>query len=154
MSKTLQIGSDIFEYPDQGTGNWGEEATAWAEAVTKALESVQGPQDILLTEANLVNGGSGNISGLNFNTSLVQQIDVEGLITRTYTNATPTEAEAFRVLGAYNGSEFRISVEYSGLDSGVVIDVDNAGQFTYVASSKANTDVLSIKFKAKAIIQE
>lgn len=154
MSKSLQIGSDIFEYPETGDGNWGEEATAWAEAVTKSLETVQGPQDILLTESILSNGGSGNISGLSFNTSLVQQIEVKGLITRTYLDATPTEAEAFHCFGAYNGTEFRISTTYTGLDSGVVLDVTNAGQFTYEAQNKANTDTLTIKFKANTIIQD
>ena len=154
MPKTLQIGNQTFEYPEQGDGNWGEEATAWAEAVTKALETVQGPEDILLTEAILNNGASGDVSGLAFDTSAVQQVFVEGLLTRTYTDATPTEAEAFIAIGAYNGSIFNLSVEYTGDDVGVVLDVTNAGQFTYVAQNKPNTDAITIKFKGKAIVQE
>lgn len=154
MPKILQIGNQTFEYPTQGEGNWGEEATAWAEAVTEALATIQGPEDILLTEALLTNGSSGNISGLTFDTSVVQQVLVEGLIIRTYLDATPTEAEAFVAIGAYNGSTFNISVESSGLDVGVTLDIDNSGQFTYQALNKPNTDSIIIKFKGKAIIAD
>ena len=154
MSKTLQIGNQTFEYPSQGDSNWGEEASAWAEAVTEALATVQGPEDILLTEALLTNGSSGNVSGLSFDTSVVQQVLVEGLIVRKYLDATPTEAEAFVATGAYNGTTFYLSVESTGNDSGVVLDIDNSGQFTYQASNKVNTDNIVIKFKGKAIIAD
>lgn len=154
MPKLLQIGNQTFEYPEQGDGVWGEEATAWAEAVTDALATVQGPEDILLTEALLTNGSSGNISGLAFDTSTVQQIVVEGLIVRTYIDATPTEAEAVIAVGAYNGTTFNLSVEMTGNDTGVTIDVDNSGQFTYIAENKVNTDSIVIKFKGKAIIAD
>jgi len=154
MSKTLQIGNQTFEYPEQGDSNWGEESAAWAEAVTDALATVQGPEDILLTEALITNGSSGNVSGLAFDTSLVQQIVVEGLLVRSYLDATPTEAEAFVATGAYNGSVFNISMEYAGNDTGVVLDIDNSGQFTYVAENRANTNTILIKFKGKAIIAD
>jgi len=154
MPKTLQIGNQTFEYPVQGDGTWGEEATAWAEAVTEALETVQGPEDILITEAILNNGASGDVAGLSFDTSVVQQVSVEGLITRTFTDATPTEAEAFVVTGAYNGSTFSINVEYVGNNTGIELDITNVGQFTYVASNKANTNSIVIKFKGKAIVAD
>lgn len=154
MSKTLQIGNQTFEYPSQGDSNWGEEASAFAEAVADALATVQGPEDILLTEALLTNGSSGNVSGLLFDTSVVQQVLVEGLIVRTYLDATPTEAEAFAATGAYNGTTFYLSVESTGNDTGVVLDIDNTGQFTYQAENKANTDSIVIKFKGKAIIAD
>lgn len=154
MSKTLQIGNQTFEYPSQGDSNWGEEASAWAEAVTEALATVQGPEDILLTEALLTNGSSGNVSGLLFDTSVVQQVLVEGLIVRTYLDATPTEAEAFAAIGSYNGTTFSLSIESTGNDTGVELDIDNTGQFTYQAENKANTDSIVIKFKGKAIIAD
>lgn len=161
MTVKLQVGSDIFEYPKQGSGNYGEEATAWAEAVTDALKTVQGPNDILLTSALLSNGSSGIISGLTFNTGQVQQITVEALIVRTYTDATPTESESININGTYNGSEFIITDIRSGDDTGVDIDVGNefglvgipSGQFVYLAENKANTNTLTIKFKAKTIDQ-
>lgn len=153
MTKPLQIGTEIYDYPLQGDGaGWGEEATDWAEAVTDALETIQGPEDILLSEAILANGGSGNVNGLNFNVGVVKQVFIELVVTRTYSDATPTEREAFLGMGVYNGSTFKISMEASGDDSGVEFDVSNVGQGTYTASSKANTNSLTVKFKAKAIV--
>jgi hypothetical protein len=154
MSKTLQIGNQTFEYPDQGDSNWGEESAAWASAVTEALATVQGPEDILLTEALLSNNSSGNVSGLAFDTSVVQQVIVEGLLVRSFLDATPTQAEAFIATGAYNGTTFNISVESAGNDTGVILDIDNSGQFTYIAENRANTDTILIKFKGKAIIAD
>ena len=154
MSKNLQIGNKTFEYPTTGNGNWGEEATAWAVEVTNVLETVQGPQDILKSEAALVNGGSGIIAGLKFDTGAIQQVIVKGYIKRIYTviSGKPTEVESVVVEGAYDGSVFSISPEYVGrFDAGVSIDADNTGQFTYVAENKADTDTLTIVFEAKAI---
>jgi len=153
MSKILQIGSQTFEYPETGDNNWSEEATGWAEAVTEVLETVQGPQDILKTEASLVNGSSGNISGLIFDTGSVQQVIVKGYLKRIYTviSGKPTEVESIVIEGAYNGSVFNIAPEYVGDDVGVEIDVDNSGQFTYVAEDKTDTDTLTIVFEAKAV---
>jgi len=154
MPKTLQIGNESFEYPLQGDGNYGEEATAWAEAVTNSLQTVQGSEDILLTEAILNNGSSGNVSGLSFDVGIVKQVNVEGFINRTYSDATPTESEAFNAIGAYNGTTFNVSLDYTGNNTGVILDCSNSGQFTYTAESKANTNTITIKFKAKAIVQE
>ena len=153
MAKNLQVGNQIFQYPETGDNNWSEEATGWAEAVTEVLETVQGAEDILKTESSLVNGSSGDIAGLVFDTGAVQQVIVKGYITRTYTvvSGKPTEVESIVIEGAYNGSEFKIAPEYVGDDTGVVIDAANTGQFTYVAEDKTDTLTLTIVFEAKAI---
>jgi hypothetical protein len=151
--KKLQVGDESFIYPIQGSDEWGEEAGAngWAGKVTEVLASLFGPHDILPTESPLVNGGSGNINGLKFDTAAVKQVTVQAVIKRTYADATPTEAEAVVMEGAYNGSDFLISAAYTGDDTGVEIDVDPTGQFTYTAEDKLNTDSLTIKFSAKAL---
>lgn len=153
MSKILQIGNETFEYPETGDANWSEEATGWAEAVTDVLATVQGPQDILKTEAALVNGSSGNIAGLVFDTGAIQQVIVKGYIKRVYTvvSGKPTEVESVVIEGAYNGSDFIIAPEYVGDDVGVSIDALSTGQFTYEAEDKADTDTLTLVFEAKAI---
>ena len=151
--KILQVGDESFEYPIQGSDNYGEEAGAngWAGKVTEVLASVFGPNDILPTESPMVNGSSGNISGLKFDTGAVKQVTVNAVIKRTYTDATPTESEDVEIRGTFNGAVFNISVAFTGDDTGVVIDVDNTGQFNYAAEDKTNTDTLTIKFSAKAL---
>ena len=155
MSKKLIVNGTVFEYPTTGSYNWGEEAASWAEEVTTVLGTLSGPEDIQTSEATLSNGGSGNVPGLSFNSGVVQQIYVQVVVTRTYTDITPTETESFILQGAYNGASFVISSESvaAGNSCGVVFDIDNTGQITYVAESKANTDSINIKFKATAITQ-
>jgi hypothetical protein len=153
MTVKLQVGNTIHEFPVQGDINWGESVTDWAQDVTDALATVQGPQDILITEALLTNNQvtPDIISGLSFNTAVVQQIQVDALVIRTFTDATPTRAENVIVNGSYNGSVFSIACEYIGDECGVILDCNNSGQFTYTSTDVVNTNTLTIKFKGKAI---
>ena len=155
MSKTLQIGSTTFEYPTEGEKpGWGEEATAWAEAVTDALQNVQGPNDILITSATLTNNQItlANIPGLVFNTGQVQSIEVDYLIERIFDSGSTTIAESGKILGNYNGTDFDISQETTG-DAGVAISINNSGQFQYTSDDKANHISTTIRFKASTIDQ-
>ena len=157
MTKKLQVGDDIYNYPVQGDINYGEAATDWADAITEAVKEIKSPGDISTTEANLVGTSdgtftTGTIPGLLFDTSFVQRILVEGNITRIITGIG-TLVESFTVVGAYNGTSFNISASYSGDETEVELDV-NAGQFTFKSLDNPNTTTLSIKFKAKVIIDE
>jgi hypothetical protein len=143
MPKKLQVGDEIFD------SNFGEDATAWAEAVSDTLTEVRGPGDIPVSEVQLL-GLSGNIAGLSFDTSFVQRILVEGIITRDVTDE-PRKVESFKVEGAYNGSEFNITADYAGDDTQVTIDVVG-GQFTFeTPENDSLTTTLTIKFKAKTM---
>ena len=158
MTKKLVIESEVYEYPDQGDVNYGEEATNWAEAVTDVLATVRGPGDISTTEVNLTgtlvgDRKEGNITNLKFDTAFVQDIKVEGFITRTYTDLTPTKVEHFDLQGAYNGTDFNFSVDFSGDDTDFEFGVVG-GQFTFSYLDTANTDIVKIKFSAKAKIDE
>ena len=63
MTVKLQIGNRIFNYAIEGSpSGWGEENSAWAEAVTNGLLTVQGPNDILPTSATLINDQSTPVS--------------------------------------------------------------------------------------------
>lgn len=156
MAKNLQIGSTIYEYPEPGEGaGWSEGATSWAEGVTDALASVQGPNDILLTTATLVNNQAtpDNVIGLDFDTGQVQAINIEFLLIRSYTDPNiPTETESGSIIGNYSGSDFFISADSLG-DVGVDFSVTSVGQVQYVSEDRANTDNLTIKFKARTIDQ-
>ena len=153
MSEKLQVGNKIFNYPETGDTGWSEDATGWATQVTEVLKTVQGPQDILRSEAAIVNGTSDDINGLKFDTGQVQQVIIKGYIQRSYTGISgkPIEAESIVIEGAYNGATFMIAPKYVGDDTGVSIDVDNTGQFTYDAEDKDDTETITIIFEAKAI---
>lgn len=154
MTKRLTVGDESFEFPEQGNVGWGEEATDWAEQVSLTLANVVGPQDILLRETplNISQPTFADVVGLKFDVSKVQQVIVEGLITRTFNNATPTIAQSFKAEGIYNGSDFFITLEFSGnADCGVTLAVLSNGQFQYTTDVVANTDTISIKYRGQAI---
>lgn len=155
MSKKLTVNGTIFEYPTTGSYNWGEESTAWATEVTTVLGTLSGSEDIQLSQATLSNGGSGSVPGLSFNAGVVQQILIQAVVTRTFTDATVTRTESFSMQGAYNGATFVIAIDSVsvGADVGVAFDIDNTGQVNYVADTVANTNSIDIKFKATAITQ-
>jgi hypothetical protein len=153
MTKLLQVGNDIFEYPQQGTGEGhGEDATAWAEAVTATLSSIRGPNDILLTTANLANGATDEtIPGLSFNTGQVQHVNIEFLIQRIADSGNQVLVESGKIYGNYDGSDFTISIESTGVDTGITIDVDNSGQFIYSSTALLDHQSSIISFKANTI---
>lgn len=154
MTKLLQVNNTIFEYPQQGTGKGhGEDATGWAEEVTAALANFLGPNDILLTTANLANDVStpAVIPGLTFNTGQVQHTNVEFLIVRISGSPSTTLVESGKVYGNFNGSDFRISVESVGDNTDIEIDVNASGQFTYTSSNLTDHTSSIISFKASTI---
>ena len=154
MSKQLQIGQDIFNYPEQGENpGWGEEATSWAEAVTNSLANVQGENDILITSATLSNNQStpANIPGLSFNAAAVQSVEIDYFIVRTFDLGASTVVETGKILGSYDGSDFFISTEGDGGVTGVDITVTSAGQFQYTSSDLTDHQSSTIRFRARTI---
>lgn len=153
MAKTVQIGSRVFTIPDAGdTAGWGEELTEFFEAIEGALQSVQGPNDILLTTAILANNQStpANIPGLSFNLGVVQGMRIEYTIQRVYNNGNTTDTEYGVCLASYNGTQAILSQEANN-DVGVILDVDNSGQVTYTTSNLADHQQTLIRFKATTI---
>jgi opacity protein-like surface antigen len=149
MTKKLQIGNDIFDYPVQGDGNWGEEATAWAEAVTEALQNVQGPNDILITSAVLDNDQStpAAIAGLQFNTTDVLSVRIEYFIKR---EGTSTETEQGFVDANFDGVNWKSNQESVG-DVGVIFTFDASGQVFYISSDFPGHTSSTIRFRARTI---
>jgi hypothetical protein len=162
-SKKLQIGNEIFDYPIVGSSNYGEEATAWAEAATAVLAEVKSPGDISITERTLsINNTDpenpfstfsiGLIDGLQFNTSFVQRISIVGLITRKY-SGKPQEVESFTIEGAYNAVEFNFSQVFAGDDTELEFS-ESSGQFFYKFKNDPELLEVSIKFQAKTVIDQ
>lgn len=155
MPKILQIGNEIIEYPaPEDRAGWGEEATRFAELVTEALLTVQGPNDLLTQSATLANNqiASANIPGFVFNTGQVQAINAEFLVIRVFDVGATTVVESGQINGSYNGTEFKITIESDG-DTGVRFSITNGGQIQYTSDDKPNHISSVIRFKAKTIDQ-
>jgi hypothetical protein len=152
MSKVLIIGSEEFEFPNQGDNpDWGEQVTDWATAVTDALQNVQQPNDVLTTAANIANNISSpaNIPGFSFDTAEVQSINAEYIIRRTTTTPAQVLQESGFVEGNFDGTNWAIAIRSTG-DAQVALSITPAGQIQYTSSDLVGANYQGqITFKAK-----
>lgn len=155
MSKPLTIGSETFDFPINGQNSgWGEQVTDWAEAVTNALQTVQGPADILLTTANIINNQSTfvNINGFSFSTATVEAFTAEYYVLRTTAIPAASKVESGHISGNYDGTAWLISIQNTG-DAGIDFQITSGGQLQYKTDNMVGSNYSGvIKFKAKSII--
>lgn len=160
MSKSFRVSDEVYEYPDTGDINYGEEATGWAEEVTNVLQEVSNPGDIATSTAPLSSDGTvngsfveGSVRNLFFDTAFVQKINVSGFISKTYTDTTPDKLEEVEIRGVFNGTDLLISASFVGDDTEVEFST-NLGQITFKYPNDTNIKQVSFKFNAKTIINE
>lgn len=152
----LQIGTEIFNYPDPGTEpGWGTDATGWATAVTELLGSLASPGTINETQSIVANNTAvaAPIAGLVFSDTLTQSALVIYRIQRDTDAISPmTEMGQINVL--FNDGIWQMSREIlAGDPAGVVMDIDATGQITFTSSNLAGANYDGyIKFKTIGII--
>lgn len=135
MSTTLIVNNIPFEYPTQGTQPpWGDQASAWAEEVTKVLNSLKGNSDILETGANIANNVSSpqDVTDLKFDAGTVRSFAVRGNITRIYDSSSTYEE--FVLVGLKTASGWELQQDGVG-NSGITFSITPAGQVQYVSSN-------------------
>lgn len=156
MSIEKRIGNTTYRVPVNGENRWGERMTQIILALIDSLSNVIGPNDILTREANLANGvvTPTIINGLKFDTSVVQNVRVDGVIVRTFTvlsGKQPTQ-DTFTIEGATYQGIVEYNVEYLGSDAKVELSLQNNGQAYYISEDVVDTESIFIKFYGKAII--
>jgi hypothetical protein len=157
----LTVNNIVFNYPDAGTDpGWGEDATAWAQAVTDTLATLLSPGDILETSFSIANNTAidTNINGLQFNGASVRAANVEYSIRRTSTESpvgnvqTGTLQLTYDTAGAI-GSKWLVADQRAG-DAGVVFTCTDAGQIQYKSTDIGTTNYQGqIKFRARTLAQ-
>lgn len=158
MSKQLTVDGTIYNYPEnRDPAGWGEEATAWAEAVTDVLSNFSGPGDIAQTVATIQNDSLGAflpISGLFFDPVVVRGAIVEYATYRVTTGGGAMEkAEIGTMYLIYKSTaatwDFaRVGAGGPDLD----FDITTAGQVRYKSTPLTGTGYSgTIKFRARAL---
>jgi hypothetical protein len=150
MARTLVIGVDSFEIPDQGdNADYGEVLTDFFEAVAEALSSVQQPNDILRTTAVIANNRTifSPIVGFAFDTTEVRSINTEFIIQRSTSEGKLVESGLMQ--GLFDGETWSFSIESMG-NAEVEFEITDAGQVQYKSSlMTGNTYSGFIIFRAK-----
>lgn len=145
MSVQLTLNGVTYEYPTSGTDpNWAENATGWAEAVTSILNTLVAPGDILATTANINDNVaiSTDVSGLNFDPTLVRATNVTYSIYRVSTDTPSGNTEDGTIFLNYDnaaapGSKWTLSQRTNG-NSGVTFTITDLGQVQYTSNQIDN----------------
>ena len=153
MAVTLTINNTPFEYPEPGDTNWGQGATDWSVEVTRVLNSLSGPSDILETTAIIDNNQAipQPIGGFFFDPIAVRSFSVQVSIYRVYGTSETSEALTFN--GLNRGSAgWEIQIDGIG-NSGVTLDITNLGQVTYTSTNLVGANYSgTIRFRGIGIL--
>lgn len=158
MSKTFIVNNVPFEYPEQGEQQpWGESATAWAEEVTRVLNSVKGPADLLETRSDVANNVTSfqNVTDCFFDSTTVRSFNLSGNIYRKI--GTTELFEQFELNGIYRGSLGWALQQSSQGDAGVFFQITPSGQVRYISTNMPGdplTYVGFLKYKGIGISQQ
>lgn len=165
MPKQLIINNTPFNYPTaQDEPGWGGEATGWAAEVTRVINNVVGPDDILQTSFNIANNQTtaSNVTGLIFNAGSVRSAVVSYSVYRISDSNPSGNAEVGEMHILYDNNEgWKIGVGGIVGGSGVLFSITPAGQVQYTSTDLSpadpNTDVLNyvgvMRFTARALQQ-
>lgn len=147
MAIPLIVGSQEFQYPEEGDQNWGEDATAWAEAITNVISTITGAGFIPETTADIDDNVSTptDILGAIFDSSTVRAFQFVYAINRS--DGVSEFNEFGRIEAIYNGADWDYNISTVD-DSGVTLTVDSSGQVQYISSSLGGTYTGDIKFYA------
>lgn len=140
MAVVLTVNGSSFEFPQNNEDpNWAQDTTAWANAVTIALNSVLAGTDLTVGEQTILNNvAATSLTDLVFSTSLIRGAQISYVIYRAST-ATPTgtfESGIVHLIYDANGSagnKWFIGQNSVG-DAGIVFTVTDTGQLKYASS--------------------
>jgi hypothetical protein len=156
LAKQLTVNGETFDYPEnRDSPGWGEDATAWAEAVTTVCSNVSGSGDILQTSATIANNQSSaaNVTGLSFDPATVRAAIVEYSVYRITTSTGATErAECGQMYINYKSTAaaFELVVVGSG-GSNTTFSITSGGQVQYVTDNQSGSSYSgTMKFRARA----
>jgi hypothetical protein len=149
----LTVAGTPYQYPEnREQPGWGEEASAWAAAVTAVLESLNSPGDILTTSAVIANNQAvaADINGLQFDPAVVRAAICQYSVART--TDTNEKVECGHIYVAYKTQSGTWEYSVVGTASGGIdFSVDPSGQIKYTTDDLTGANYAgSIKFNAKA----
>jgi hypothetical protein len=133
LATELVVSGTTYEYPtNREAPGWGEEATAWAVAVTAVLQNITGTGDILQTSASISDSQTtfANISGFNFDPNTVRGAIIEYSIYRSSSAGEAAEAGQMMIVYKDDAATWDIAQYYAG-NSGVEFQITSAGQVQY-----------------------
>jgi hypothetical protein len=154
MSIIVTVNNIPFNLPTEGEpAPWGESLTNYLAEVAAVLNSLKGANDILETGANIALNQTtfADIQDFKFNPNTVRSFIVNGSISRTTDSVK--QYEQFTLTGLRTDTDWILFQEGLG-DTGVILDITNAGQVQYKSSTISGSNYAGkILFRGIAVAQ-
>lgn len=155
MSIPLVVSNATYNFPaNRDSPGWGEDVTAWAQAVTTAISTVTGNGDIAQTSAIINNNqvAATNVVGLAFDTSVVRGAVIDYSVYRVTTTVEVVETGTMYLSYKSTAAVWEMAVIGSS-GSNVTFSVTNLGQIQYTSDSMAGASYSGIiRFRARALL--
>lgn len=153
MAITLTVNNVPFEYPTEGEqAPWGQSAADWASEITKVVNSLKGPSDILETAAIIANNTTAftDIPDFKFNPSTVRSFAVR---CNVYRSAGAIElSEELVLVGLKTNTGWILQQDGVG-NAGITLDITTLGQVQYKSSNMTGSPYTGlIKFRGIGIL--
>lgn len=156
MPTPLLVNNATYEYPvDNDSPGWGEEATAWAVAVTGVLGTLVGTGDILETVANIANNQTvpADVVGLSFDPTTIRGSITQYSIYRVTSTAEVVEVGQLYLSYKSVAQSWDLAI-VGGQNANTVFSITPAGQVQYTTDNMGGTGYSGqMKFVAKALSQ-
>jgi hypothetical protein len=162
MPITLIVQNVPYQYPQASDSpGWGQQATAWAQAVTTVLNDLLGPNDILETSFAVNNNVSSftNVAGLTFDPGTVRSATIIYSVYRISTDSPSGQSESGIINLTYDnnassGSKWSLIQYGINGDAGVTFSVLYSGQVQYTSSNMSATGYSGVMhFSARTLSQ-
>jgi hypothetical protein len=154
----LTIRGTTYNYPEVGSTpseSWGEEASAWAQAVTETLQDVINDADILETVSPILNNVTtlSSVNQLSFDPSIVKQAEIVYTVRRTLGALELIEEGTMYILYTPATTTWSMILR-SQSNGGITFDINSSGQVLYKSSNMVGMGIYdgNITFRAKTIL--
>ncbi len=154
MSVQLTVQGVTFDYPVPESQNWGEDATAWAVAVTEALSSTVVPGDIgPIVSVTIQNTGTTlNVTDLVIDSGINRAALVDYYIYRVRDATEVAEVGTMRLVYKTNAGTWELDRTFAG-DADTNLSITSGGQVQYNATviAGAGTHVGNMRYRVRAL---
>lgn len=155
MAFNVVVKGTTYSIPEAGQEpGWGEQLSAYFDAVAEALGDLISEDDVLQTSFTLQNNITSytNVAGLVFNTASARGGKVHYTAYRTTDSNEIAEEGTISIVYKNGDALWLLSRDFTG-DAGLDFDITNAGQIQYKTSNLSGSNY-SGTLRFRAVMQQ
>lgn len=141
----LTINGSSFEFPKNNEDpNWAQDVTAWAQAITQAVEGILNNAGQVIGFQAIDNNTTNTLDDLLFSTVTTRAIHISYVVHRVSDSTTNGSIESGYLIATYDGaaspgSKWQITSTVNG-NAGIIFTMSDSGQMSYTTSDIGATN--------------